>query len=408
MQETPRDRLLREELADPEKLKGHIARLLGLLTDRLDPSQKCLVYVLAQPSRIGHLVLEPWMLRTLFGAQYERIVIVTGPADEAANGAFFDYLQSEFKIIETDDIVLTTLGFVEGGSFSIGNFDFLLWTPQTLFLTFTKALANGAPHRFFAPGDAWLRPGRQLRSEALAHPEQPYVLLHVRDDTYEPEMGYHAFRCNPVQNYRDAVLHLLESDLSVIRIGDPTGPSLDIAHPDYLELSHRPSYDRSADFALAAEARFGIVTQSGPWAFLQALGRPILLTNGYPEPYWAFEEREIGLFKHVLKADGTALTYREICALEFGTRALTNNRLAEHGLTAESNSGAEVLGAVREMLEFLATDVEPDWSAQARLHAITASFDNSVTGAAAERRATPRLQRRLSRSFLKANPDFLD
>jgi putative glycosyltransferase (TIGR04372 family) len=400
--------LLREELADPEKLKGHIGRLLTLLNRQLDPSRKYLVYVLAQPSRIGHLVLESWMLHTLFGAKYEKIAIVTGPAAEAANPAFFAYLRSEFTVVDLDDIVLTTLGFVEGGAFSVGNLDFLLWKPQTLFFTFTKALANGAPHRFFKPGPEWLTPGREIRSERLAHPDLPYVMLHVRDETYAPEMGYHAFRCNPVEAYRDAVLHLLGNGHAVIRIGDPTGPRLGIEHPDYLELSHFPGYDRSADFALCAEARFGIVTQSGPWAFLQALGRPIVLTNGYPEPFWVFEEQEVGLFKHVRNSDGTALTYRELCAFETETRALTNNRLADYGLTAESNSPEEILAATREMLDLLETGTVPDWAAQAKLHAITAAFDKSVKGAAADRSVEPRLQRRLSRSFLEANPDFLD
>jgi len=408
VQETPRDRLLREELADPEKLKGHIARLLELLNRQLVGTKKRLVYVLAQHSRVGHLVLEPWILRTLFGAAYEEIVILTGPASEAANPAFFEYLNSKFTVVETDNIVLTTLGLVEGGSFSIGDLDFLLWTPQNLFSIFTRALAKGAPHRFFEVEPRWLAPGRAVRSEGLAHPDLPYVMLHVRDETFAPDMGYHAFRCNPVENYRAAVQDLLATGHAVIRIGDATGPRLGIEHPDYLELSHRPDYDRSADFSLIAESKFGIVSQSGPWAFLQALGRPILLTNGYPERFWVFEELEIGLFKHVYDGDGKRLSYRELCALERETGALTNNRLAEHGLTAESNSPEEILAASREMLDLLQSGAEPDWEAQKRMQAITAEFDESVKGAAAERSVRPRLQRRLSRSFLEANPGFLD
>lgn len=408
MEETPRDRLLREELADPERLKGHIARLIDLLTAHLDSSRKYLVYVLAQHSRIGHLVLEPWMLRTLFGAHYEDIVIVTGPAASAANGPFFAFLQSQFTVIESDDIVLTTLGFVEGGAFSVQNFDFLLWKPQSLFFSFTKALANGAPHRFFEVSDEWLASGRRLRADSLADPDLPYVVLHVRDEAYAPEMAHHTFRCNPVINYRDAVLWLLDNRHAVIRIGDPESPRLSIEHANYLELSHRPGYDRSADFALIADARFGIVTQSGPWAFLQALGCPILLTNAYPEPFWVFEEREVSLFKHVRHSDGDELSYREILELEAGTGALTNNRLTDHGLTAVSNSAAEILAGAREMDELLREGGDPDWAAQARFHDLTAAVDGSVQGVAADRGDRPRLQRRLSRSFLALNPGFLD
>lgn len=407
MQETPRDRLLREELADPERLKTHLARLIALLAEKVGSSGKCLVYVLAQPSRIGHLVLEPWILQTLFGDKYQRIVIVTGPEQEAANSAFFSYLRSRFTIVETDDIVLTTLGLVDGGAFSVQDFDFLLWTPRTLFTNFTKALANGAPHRFFEVSEAQLIPGRALRAERLSDAAKPYVVLHVRDEGFSPEMAYHAFRCNPVANYRDAVLHLLDAGYAVFRIGDVASPRLGITHPDYVELSHMPGYDRAADFALLAEAAFGIVTQSGPWAFLQALGRPILLTNAYPEPFWVFEEREVALFKHVFKADGAEMRYREICAFEAETNALTRNLLADHGMTSASNSAEEVLAGVEEMLDILSSGTPPDLEAQRAFLAITRAFDSSVVGAASERPVSPRYQRRLSRRFLKLNPDFL-
>lgn len=408
MEETPRDRVLREELADPQRLTGHLARLIALLQAKVDPTQKYLVYVLAQQSRIGHLVLEPWMLQNLFGEQYDNIVIVTGLGEEAANGTFFQYLRSRFTIIETDDIVLTTMGFVEGGAFSVGNFDFLLWRPQSLFTRFTTALAAGLPHRFFEVSEEWLEPGRELRARLLPDTDLPYVMLHVRDEAFAPDMGYHGFRFNSVGNYRPAVEALLDRGYAVIRIGDPGSPELGVTHPHYIELSHQSGYDRSADFGLLAGAHFGIVTQSGPWAFLQALGRPILLTNAYPEPFWVFEEHEIALYKHVLRDDGTELTYRELWECEVPDRILTKNLLSENGLTALSNSAEEVQAGVEEMLLLLDSKTLPDQDAQMRFHAITRAFDDTVKGGAADRDVGPRLQRRLSRRFLEFNPRFLE
>ena len=115
MVETAIDRLIREELADPQQLAGHLGRLLDLLRHRLDPERKHLIYILAQYGRIGHLVLEPWMLSGLFGDEYDEMVIVTGPGEKAANPAFFQYLKSRFTMIETDDRVLPAMGFVEEG-----------------------------------------------------------------------------------------------------------------------------------------------------------------------------------------------------------------------------------------------------------------------------------------------------
>lgn len=408
MEETPRDRILREELADPQRLTGHLSRLIALLQAKVDPARRYLVYILAQQSRIGHLVLEPWMIRSLFTQQYDDIVIVTGPGEESANPRFFEFLRSCFTIVETDDIVLTTMGFVEGGTFSVGNFDFLLWRPQSLFKRFTAALAAGLPHRFFEPSPEQLEPARQIRDRLLPDLNTPYVMLHVRDEGYAPEMGYHGFRCNPVESYRPAVEFLLDQGYAVIRIGDAASPELGVVHPGYIELSHRPGYSHSADFGLFAEARFGIVTQSGPWAFLQALGRPILLTNAYPEPFWVFQEDEMALYKHVLRSDGAQLSYRDLWACEVPDRILTKNMLSDSGLKGESNSAAEILAAVKEMLDFLRTKVLPDPEAQRRFHEITRLFDDTVKGTAADRESAPRHQRRLSRSFLEMNPHFLD
>lgn len=408
MEETPRDRVFREELADPERLKGHLAQLIALLQTKVDSTRKYLVYILAQQSRIGHLVLEPWMLQSLFGEQYDDIVIVTGLGDEAANTTFFQYLKSRFTVVETDDIVLTTMGFVEGGSFSFGNFDFLLWRPQSLFRRFTGALAAGLPHRYFELSQEWLEPGRRLRKDLLSDIGLPYVVLHVRDAGFAPEMGYHGFRCNPVANYASAVELLLDHGYAVIRIGDPASPELGIDHLHYIELSHRLGYDRSADFALIAEAHFGIVTQSGPWAFFQALGRPILLTNAYPEPFWVFEEHEMVLYKHVQRVDGSRLTYRDLWECEVLDRILTKNLLSENGLTAVSNSSVEIKAGVEEMLDLLNTKTVADESAQIRFHAITREYDDTVKGLAADRESHPRLQRRLSCRYLELNPHFLE
>ena len=210
----------------------------------------------------------------------------------------------------------------------------------------------------------------------------PYVLLHVRDGAFSPEDGYHGFRCNAVETYGSAVEFLLDRGYAVIRIGDQASPKLTVNHPHYIELSHRPynrlADRRLADFALAAEAHFGIVSQSGPWAFFQALGRPILLTNAYPEPYWVFQDHEMALYKHVLREDGTKLTYRELWECEVPDRILTFNRLEENGLKALSNSAEEIRASAEEMLDLLDSQVPPDQDAQARFHAITRMFDNSV------------------------------
>ena len=67
MEETPRDRVFRDELTDPERLKHHFGRLIELLDRELGNDRKYFVYILSQSSRVGHLISEPWSLNAMFG-----------------------------------------------------------------------------------------------------------------------------------------------------------------------------------------------------------------------------------------------------------------------------------------------------------------------------------------------------
>lgn len=405
MTETPRDRLFREEIADPERLRLHMRRLLDLLNARLDPSKRYLVYVLAQASRIGHLVLEPWMLRTMFADRYEDIVLVISPRAEFANKAMHGLLERHFTLVETDDLVLTTIGFLDGGGFGIGNYDFFLASPQNLFRQFTKGLANGMPHRFLELPEEMVERARAFRRSAVGSAERPYVVMHVRDQAYGPDMAYHAFRFNPIASFRDAVGLLLERGYAVFRIGDRDSPPLDLDSPNYVEIMRRPDYADWLDLGLAGEAAFGIFTQSGPWAVFQAFGRPILLTNAYPQKFWVFEPREMALYKHFFK-DGREMSYR--ATWQAGIDAVaTTAELDERGISVASNNAEEVRAGVEEMLSLIAADAVPDSAVQQRYYEITAAFDETVVGKAAQHALAPRRHRRLAESFVRLNPGFL-
>ncbi len=407
MEETPRDRVFREELADPERLKVHIGRLISLLDERLENKNKrYLVYVLAQQSRMGHLIAEPWCLNTMFRGQYDDIVIVTGLGADAANSAVFEYLQSEFTVIETDDIILTTMGFIDAGGFGVGNYDFYLRSPQTLYKEFTKQLANGMPHRFFSVPDSVRDAAQKFLDQSIADPSRPYVVLHVRDAGYAPDMPYHSFRFTPIEAYREGVKFLLDNGYAVIRIGDVASPALDLTDPNYLEAMRHEAHDRAFDFGLIGGCAFGICTQSGPFSIFQSLGRPFLVTNAYPISSWGFLPHELSIFTHYVREDGERLSYREMGHANL-TGIPTANALKLAGLRVENNSAGEVLAGVKEMVRFVEDKAAPDLEVQKRFLEITTEFDETVRGTKTQGAMPTRWPQRLCSAHLESDPDFL-
>lgn len=403
---TPRDDLFRKELSDPERLKHHLQRLIELLNRSLDPQKKYLVYILAQSSRIGHLGVEPWYINTLFGASYQNIVIVTGPGEQAANRTLFDYLKSRFTIIETDDIVFTTMGFIDFGAFGVGNYDFYLRAPLTLMQEFSRSLAAGLPHRFLDVPAESAAVAQAFRRDVLGDDDRPHVFLHVRDSGFAPDMAYHSYRFNNIHAYRDSVEMLLGKGFAVLRSGDRASPELDIDHPHYFEIMRHEKYDRGIDFHIALTSAFGMVNQSGPLALFQAFGLPHLLTNAYPISAWFFLEKELAVYKHYRNGEGRRVSLSTLIEADlpkFGTTA----RLEEAGLHSESNNAEEILAGAEEMLDIFENGTPPDPEIQRRFYEITAAGDESVLGAAAADPVNPRIQQRLSRRFVAMTPDFL-
>lgn len=406
MEATPRDRVFREELADLERLKVHIGRLVALLNERLDSDKRYLVYVLAQPSRMGHLIAEPWCLNTMFRDRYDEIVIVTGPGAQAANTAVFEYLKSEFTVIETDDVILTTMGFIDAGGFGLGNYDLYLRSPQTLYKDFTKQLANGLPHRFFSVPENVQDAAREFLASSIEDPSRPYVVLHVRDAGFAPDMAYHSFRFTPIETYREGVKYLLENGYAVVRIGDVASPALDLTDPNYIEAMRHEAHDRALDFGMIGGAAFGICTQSGPFSIFQSLGKPFLVTNAYPVSSWGFLPHELSIFTHYVRDNGDRLSYRDM-GLANLKGIPTAAALEAEGLRVESNSAEEILAGVREIVRVVESRAAPDPEVQNRFLHITAEFDETVRGTATQGPTPSRWPQRLCSAYLESNPSFL-
>jgi putative glycosyltransferase (TIGR04372 family) len=419
MVDTPEDldRLaegLKAELAKPETLK----QLFGAVAPKLISNGRNLVYVLAQVERIGHLAMELFFLNTLYGTDYDRIVVLTGPTDQAGvNPAVLEITGSVFAHVETDDPLLPLLGFFDGGLLDMNVLHLLLVQPQHLTREFGRAVTSGKPVAHFslppnlrARGDAWMR-------SIDIDPDDPFVLLHVRDASYLPEKAHHLFRCANIERYRLAIDRLVKHGYRVFRLGDPSNPP--VGHPSdwVVDVPHADGYEAFLDVYLSARCRFAVNQASGPEALVRGFGRPAITTNLMLEHLRLPLAGDLLMFKHVRRAsDGIVLSYAEM--LDLGLPGYgTSEQFENAGLLVEENTPAELDAAVAEMINQVESAVvprpSPETTGQDAFIALGRNYEArivmnpEIVSKTEDFYAYAHPFGRVSQAFLEINPGFL-
>ena len=414
MVDTPEDldRLaesLRAEMAKPETLQ----KLFGLVAPRLVPGRRNLVYILAQAERIGHLAMELLFLNTLYGKNFDRIIVVTGPTDQpGVNPAVLEVPGPRFAHVETDDKLLPLLGFLDGGMLDMKVLHMLLAQPQRLTRDFGRAVTTGQsvahfelPERLGALGDAWLR-GQGI------DPADRFVLLHVRDVSYLPEKAHHLFRCADIKRYHKAIDRLVVAGYRVFRLGDRSSPPLSHASGRVIDVPHAVDYAPYLDVYLSARCRFAVNQASGPEALVRCFGRPALTVNLMLEHLRLPLADDLLVFKRIRRAgDGGELTYAEM--LERGVPGFgSGEAFAEAGLLVEENTAEELDAAVAEMLELVDGGARLG-AGDDRFTALGAAYEAKIAADAAiiakneDFYAHAHGFGRVSRAFLEKDPGFL-
>ena len=366
---------LQAELAKPETLQ----RLFQVVLPKLLPGGRNLVYILAQVERIGHLAMELLFLNTLHGGSYDRIVVLTGPTKQSGvNRAVLEIPGPKFAHVETDDPLLPLLGFVDGGLLDMKVLHLLLAQPQRLTRDFGQAVTSGTPVGHFtlpaalaARGDAWMR-------SIDVDPQEPFILLHVRDASYLPEKAHHLFRCATIERYRGAIDRLIAHGYRVFRLGDASSPAASHPSGKLVDVPHADGYMPFLDVYLSARCAFTVNQASGPEALARGFGRPALTVNLVLEHLRLPLAGDLLMFKHIRRAkDGAELSYREM--LDLGLPAFgTAKDFADAGLLVEENTAAELDAAVAEMIETVAGERVIDQTAWDRFVAIGRGYQASI------------------------------
>ncbi|UUX48509.1 TIGR04372 family glycosyltransferase [Nisaea acidiphila] len=335
---------------------------------------RTLAYMLPAASRIGHMCLEPFLLRNFFGESHQNIAAIIHDRRFQGHSAGVRRLhEPRIDFLETMNRKLVMMGHFNASPVDIGPLTWAVISPSALFRDFVLHLERGGSLEHLAAPEDLIAEGRAKLANMGFGDDRPSVVLHVRDTGYLPGMAYHHFRASRIETYRPAIDHLVAKGFRVFRLGDPSSVPLDHDSDLVVDLPRHPDYSDILDVTCMAEARFAITCSSGPEAIARILNKPMVMVNGYSQPdHWLNAGDQLLFKTYRDKKSGRPIGYDEMLGRDlFLLNTVEGFEQAE--VVLEDNSPEEILDAVIEMEARLDGSFEPDAALEARFTSLSES-----------------------------------
>jgi len=360
------------ELSKPETLDI----LARVLEPHARAGKRILVYPMPYADAIGHLAPEPHYLASLYGDEYDRIVLLTPPRAVATmKRPLYDLLARDFAMAETQHAPLLLMRDLDRGIVNMGQFSLCLIHTHKLYRAYSLHRAARKPLVHLCLSDEMREAGERWLSDAGLEPGAPMVALHMREAGYVHDAGsapYGRYRAVDPERFRPAVDWLLDAGYAVFRLGGQDSSPFPHSSERFFDLAHDPRAEDFLDIFLMASCTFSLNCQSGPEALARAFGRPSVNTNLLPTVMSHHLDADIFLFKSLYRGDGEApLSYREQLEYMLPNRLVTGplpdfEWYEKHAIGVEDCTAEDLLGAVCEMHARLAADAAPESPENAR------------------------------------------
>ncbi len=396
----------------------NIQRLIEIVAPRLQTGKRTLVHIMPASSRFGHMVLEPWALHSLFGEEFDEILVVIRDRRLLRYGRAPHILASTVvSFVETTNEMVVKLGHFDAPRMENGPLCIQLRSAPELLKDFWRHIRAGGAPRYLKPPPAIEEPARRLLERLGVRDEDRIVTVHMREGGYLASHRYHDFRNMTPTNYLPAIRHLLDAGIWVFRLGDKASSPLDIDHPHLIDLPFLPEHEDYMDVYLLYRAWFAISCSSGPEGPRRAFGAPMLLINGILEQLSFFNPKDVIQFKRYVEMDTERpIPYREI--LDRGIVGMSAAAAFEAShVRLQENTPEEILASVTEMMARLDGEFDADPEIDTAFRGVSEAFLAGLEANAPEFNAAGESERffgialpwtTVSHSYCRANPWFLE
>ena len=263
-------------------MRNQLKSLDGLIA-RQDNGLIEVIWFFVQIDRIGHLAIEPWIIRNLFPpSEFSLTALV--PSTNLTKWACADISPyfTNFRVLTINDAemspavgILTSSTVVE---FERRLFVFSISGPLLNEFISHRKLGNALTYE-----QPTLQQGNRFREFTGANGLEKFdkfVVYHCREGGYLPsQYSYHTYRDASPRNAELAISYLVDSGYAVIRIGDGSMTPLNLKMKGLVDLpfSQQITDISTIDLIACSDIFFG--TTSGPVAIAQMFKKTSFLHN---------------------------------------------------------------------------------------------------------------------------------
>lgn len=367
--------------------------VLNLLEDYARPlatGKRILVWPFERTGATGHLCMEPFYVKSVYGKQFDEIIVVTRHRHSChrSNLEIFDVSMAGMKLAFSDDPRIFSLSGFEIGMVERGSVTFLLHSYAHISRAFFFHCMNGGERDFYK-----LLPGQQERGARLfaelGIPDgAKWVVVHAREAGFHPRF-FDSYRCTNIESYFDSINFLTKRDYFVLRIGDSSMKKLPDLGPRVLDLPFLDNYDFLLDVYALAKCEFMISSNSGPCMLARAFDRSCLAVN-VPLTFAHIPgERDMIAFRRfysiVPGASPNAISYRDLTDQKI-QYVCSNELFTERRIRYELLNSREVLPITQEMLSRCLQGTTGDTASQDKFMEINLRTHNQVFSSPAMQR----------------------
>lgn len=313
--------------------------------------------LMMRTTRIGHLVLELSLLKTIFDVDKHDIIILIPsvmPAD--LNWDVFAMATRGCRVIRTDDVEVFRY---EWRNLGVHRRDDRTYIVDFCFLyqAAHQLMRRGIPRALFSFSAAERGQADELLRSLGIGSGQPVVTVHIREPGFYGGSirSKQSFRDCRVEDYLPAIRYLVDSGHTVVRLGDPTMTRLPDMGPRLIDWP----FQRSAlglsgfgiwDAALIERSRFMLHTSSGPQAFACVFQVPAIMTNSNHHARYMPGIGHIDCFRPLYsRALGRLMSAREVYSSDV-MNFLESSEYEAAGIDLIGMTSDQILRAVREMV----------------------------------------------------------
>lgn len=186
--------------------------------------------------------------------------------------------------------------------------------------------------------------------------DSKFICIILRDSKYKQSLkdgvnyDYHSFRNVDIENYREAILKLIENGYWVFRMGSVAEKKLEIDSIKFIDYPFLSSKNDFLDIWLMANCHFCITSGTGLDFASICFGKPIIYTNliEYKAPFFFFGN-DLAIFKKIKSEKTNKILNISQIKKKNLFNIMSNDTLIENNLTTLENNSEEITQVVLEM-----------------------------------------------------------